>query len=139
MVTSDATRFANFILHPVETGRFLLDGGAMFGVVPKTLWSRHPQPDESNRIPMPMRSLLNKSEMSRRTFLVDYCSSNTFTERMLCSGGLYSIHRSLSVYLHIAVVRADEITALIFTHLHLDHGCRTTSQSPSNQLTENFP
>ena len=94
MVTSDATRFANFILHPVETGRFLLDGGAMFGVVPKTLWSRHLQPDESNRIPMAMRSLLIKSETTGRIYLVDNGSGDKFSEKMKSILGLDYQHSS---------------------------------------------
>ena len=49
-------------LHPIESGNFKLDGGAMFGVVPKTLWSRGIEADENNRIQMTMRCLLIKSK-----------------------------------------------------------------------------
>ena len=45
-------------IHPIETGRFSLDGGAMFGVVPKPLWSKANPPDERNRIPLAARALL---------------------------------------------------------------------------------
>lgn len=139
MVTSDATRFANFILHPVETGRFLLDGGAMFGVVPKTLWSRHLQPDESNRIPMAMRSLLIKSETTGRIYLVDNGSGDKFSEKMKSILGLDYQHSNLPDSLDRLGVQADEITDLIFTHLHFDHCGGTTSYNASNELTENFP
>src|SRR5690625_2552733 len=139
MVTSDATRFANFILHPVETGRFLLDGGAMFGVVPKTLWSRHLQPDESNRIPMAMRSLLIKSETTGRIYLVDNGRGDKFSEKMKSILGLDYPHSKLPDSRDRLGVRADEITDRIFTHLHFDHCGGTTSYNASNELTENFP
>src|SRR5690625_5116342 len=133
MVTSDATRFANFILHPVETGRFLLDGGAMFGVVPKTLWSRHLQPDESNRIPMAMRSLLIKSETTGRIYLVDNGSGDKFSEKMQSILGLDYQHSSLPDSLDRVGVQADEITDLIFTHLHFDH-CGGRSEEHTSEF-----
>ena len=53
----------------IQTGRFALDGGAMFGVVPRVLWQRHITPDEKHRIPMALRSLLIQGE--DRIILVD--------------------------------------------------------------------
>jgi len=46
-------KIGSYELHPLETGRFALDGGAMFGVVPKNLWSKSFPADEENRIPLP--------------------------------------------------------------------------------------
>ena len=55
-------KIANYELFPIETGRFALDGGAMFGIVPKPLWSKTNSPDERNRIELAARGLLLKGE-----------------------------------------------------------------------------
>src|SRR5690625_2106193 len=120
MVTFDSTRFVNLIVHHLETRRFPLHGGAMFRVVPKTLWSRHLQSDESNRIPMALRSLLIKSETTGRIYLVDNGSGDKSSEKMQPILGLDYQHSSLPDSLDRVGVQADEITDLIFTHLHLD-------------------
>ena len=49
---------AGYDIHAIEAGRFALDGGAMFGIVPRALWARHIAPDDQNRIPMTARCLL---------------------------------------------------------------------------------
>lgn len=65
------TTLGNFELYTIETGDFKLDGGAMFGVVPKTLWSRGIEADEKNRIQMTMRCLLIKSKATDKLYLID--------------------------------------------------------------------
>ena len=64
----------------LETGRFGLDGGAMFGVVPKTLWSRANPSDERNRIPLAMRALLILDE--KRRILVDAGCGHKFPDKL---------------------------------------------------------
>ena len=64
----------------LETGRFGLDGGAMFGVVPKTLWSRTNPSDERNRIPLAMRALLILDE--ERKILVDVGCGHKFPDKL---------------------------------------------------------
>ena len=61
----------SYQIHAIETGRFKLDGGAMFGVVPRTLWERKAPPDALNRIQMSMRSLLAIDRAAGRVILVD--------------------------------------------------------------------
>lgn len=139
MANHNETRFANFTLHPIETGRILLDGGAMFGVVPKTLWSRYIQPDGSNRITMAMRSLLIKSESSDRIYLVDTGSGDKFNEKMQSNLGLDYQHSNLFDSLKDVQVKPEEITDIIFTHLHFDHSGGTTSYNQQHELIENFP
>ena len=60
----------NLELYPIETGRFRLDGGAMFGVVPKTLWNRKIECDEKNRILMATRCLLIRSKSTGASILL---------------------------------------------------------------------
>lgn len=139
MNSQNETHFSNFTLQPIETGRFLLDGGAMFGVVPKTLWSRYILPDEQNRIPMAMRSLLIKSNTSNRLYLVDTGSGDKFNEKMQSILGLDYNHSNLTDSLNSANVTPGQITDIIFTHLHFDHCGGTTSYNAQNELIENFP
>ena len=131
--------FGNFQLHKIESGRFLLDGGAMFGVVPKTLWSRYIPPDEKNRIPMAMRSLLIKSKKSGKIYLVDTGSGDKFSEKMSAIYGLDYDHSHLLRSLEIAGTKPEEITDIILTHLHFDHCGGTTAYDKKGNLIEVFP
>lgn len=139
MNTRKEIPFSDFTLIPIETGRFFLDGGAMFGVVPKTLWSRTLKPDDKNRIPMAMRSLVIKSATSGKVYLVDNGSGDKFDEKMKTILGLDYNHSNLFDSLSEAQVKPEEITDIIFTHLHFDHCGGTTSYDENGNLIENFP
>lgn len=126
-------------LYPIESGRFMLDGGAMFGVVPKTLWSRQIPADEKNRIPMAMRCLLIKSLNTGKIYLIDNGSGNKFNEKMAVIYGLDYEHSDLISSLGQAGVQPEEITDMVFSHLHFDHCGGTTEYDESGNLTEVFP
>ena len=126
-------------LYPIESGRFLLDGGAMFGVVPKTLWSRQIPADDKNRIPMAMRCLLVKSINTGRIYLVDNGSGNKFDEKMTDIYGLDYEHSDLISSLEKAGVNPEDITDMVFSHLHFDHCGGTTDYDESGELKEVFP
>ncbi|MCC5913247.1 MAG: MBL fold metallo-hydrolase [Balneolaceae bacterium] len=129
----------NLELIPIEAGRFLLDGGAMFGVVPKTLWSRQIPADEKNRITMAMRCLLVKSKASGKTYLIDNGSGDKFNEKMAKIYGLDYEHSSLLNSLKKAGVKPEEITDMVFSHLHFDHCGGTTRYNENGNLEEVFP
>ena len=134
-------RFGSFELHWIETGDLWLDGGAMFGVVPKALWSRQLPPDAQNRIPMTMRCLLIRSLITGRTYLVDNGAGNKFNEKMSSIYGLDygpQDEKRLETSLARATVQPSEITDLIFTHLHFDH-CGGTTDWVDGQLSHVFP
>jgi glyoxylase-like metal-dependent hydrolase (beta-lactamase superfamily II) len=134
-------RFGSFELHWIETGDLWLDGGAMFGVVPKALWSRQLPPDAQNRIPMTMRCLLIRSLNTGRLYLVDNGAGNKFNEKMSAIYGLdYGPQgeKRLEASLARAVVQPSEITDIIFTHLHFDH-CGGTTDWIDGQLSHVFP
>ncbi|MBQ4913364.1 MBL fold metallo-hydrolase [Maribacter sp. MMG018] len=109
-------------LYPIETGNFKLDGGAMFGVVPKTLWQRTNPADNNNLIDIAARSLL--IEDGNRLILIDTGLGNKQSDKFF---GYY--HRwgdfSLDDSLAKAGFHRNDITDVFMTHLHFDHcgGC----------------
>jgi glyoxylase-like metal-dependent hydrolase (beta-lactamase superfamily II) len=107
-------------------GTFRLDGGAMFGVVPRTMWSRHHEPDDKNRIRMTVRCLL--AECGDRRVLVDTGLGDRWEQK---HKDIYVIERSaghLVGQLAAAGVSADAITDVVLTHLHFDHTGGTVRQ-----------
>jgi glyoxylase-like metal-dependent hydrolase (beta-lactamase superfamily II) len=105
-------------LHIIETGNFKLDGGAMFGVVPKTLWSRSNPADNSNRIELAARSLL--IEDGKRLILIDTGMGNKQEDRFFRHFGLFG-NDSLDESLKKAGFSRADITDVFLTHLHFDH------------------
>lgn len=128
-----------FTLCSIETGRFKLDGGAMFGVVPKTLWSRHIEPDDLNRITMAMRCLLIRSEATGRTYLIDNGSGDKFDEKFGKIYGFDYIHSNLERSLGLHGFKPGDITDIIFSHLHFDHCGGTTRYDKDGHLEHVFP
>jgi glyoxylase-like metal-dependent hydrolase (beta-lactamase superfamily II) len=100
-------------------GTFGLDGGAMFGVVPRTLWEKRLPPDDKNRIPMAMRLLLARGH--GRTVLVDAGAGGGYTDK---NNEIYAFegHDDLSGSLRAAGVPPEDVTDVVITHLHFDHG-----------------
>ncbi|MFN1834588.1 MBL fold metallo-hydrolase [Balneola sp. MJW-20] len=138
MSSSKAT-FGNFELYTIETGDFKLDGGAMFGVVPKTLWSRGITADDKNRIPMTMRCLLIRSEATGRIYLIDNGVGTKFDDKM---SKIYQVDFSTKELLSSLKEHGftpDDITDIIFTHLHFDHCGGTTYFDENGKLQHTFP
>ncbi|MBD3615006.1 MAG: MBL fold metallo-hydrolase [Gracilimonas sp.] len=133
------TTIGPFELYTVETGDFRLDGGAMFGVVPKTLWSKALPADEKNRIPMTMRCLLIKSNNTGKVYLIDNGAGTKFNEKM---EGIYQLDQSsknLKNSLQEQGFDFDDVTDIIFTHLHFDHCGGTSFYDDNNKLKLTFP
>jgi len=105
-------------IYPIETGNFKLDGGAMFGVVPKTLWQRTNPADSNNLIDMSMRCML--IEDGKRLILIDTGVGNKQSEKFFSHyylSGDFSLDSSLAnLGFH-----KDDITDVFLTHLHFDH------------------
>ncbi len=132
-------KIGNFELYSIETGTFLLDGGAMFGVVPKTLWNQKIEADENNRIPMAMRSLLIKSNATGKVYLVDNGCGEKFDEKMAKIYGIDYSQNNLISSLNKTGYNPGDITDIIFTHLHFDHCGGTTVYDENGELEEVFP
>ena len=111
--------FGEFDIFSIETGVFRLDGGAMFGVVPRNLWERTNPPDEKNRIRMGMRTLLIRT--GSRNILVDTGVGNKFTEKFRSIYGIDDSGSSLQDGLARHDLKPGDITDVILTHLHFDH------------------
>jgi len=105
-------------LYPIETGNFKLDGGAMFGVVPKALWSKTNPADTNNMIDIAARSLL--IEDGKRLMLIDTGLGNKQSSKFFSyyyQWGDYTLDGSLKQY----GFHRDDITDVFMTHLHFDH------------------
>jgi glyoxylase-like metal-dependent hydrolase (beta-lactamase superfamily II) len=133
------TTFGPFELYTIDTGDFMLDGGAMFGVVPKTLWSRGLPADEKNRIPMTMRCLLIKSNNTGKVYLVDNGAGTKFNEKMETIYQLDYQTKNLKHSLKAHGFNPDDITDIIFTHLHFDHCGGSTFYTEDGELKLQFP
>ena len=130
-------RIGPYQVYSVETGRFGLDGGAMFGVVPKTFWSKTNPSDERNRIGLAMRALLLLYK--DRKILVDVGCGHKFSNKLKdiynIDNSQFTLQGSLAKY----GLNPDEITDVIFTHLHFDHaGGATQYQQDQVHLTFRF-
>ena len=105
-------------IHPLNTGNFKLDGGAMFGVVPKSLWSRTNKPDENNMCSWSMRSIL--IEDGDRLMLIDTGLGDKQSEKFFSYYYLFG-DDSLKGNLKKLGFSPDDITDVFLTHLHFDH------------------
>lgn len=106
------------IIHPLNTGNFKLDGGAMFGVVPKTMWSKTNPADQNNMCDWSMRSLL--IEDGDRLILIDAGIGDKQSEKFFSHYYLFgddSLHGNLKAL----GFSPDDITDVFLTHLHFDH------------------
>lgn len=105
-------------IYPVETGTFKLDGGAMFGVVPKTLWQKTNPADENNLCTWSMRCLL--IEDAGKLILVDTGIGDKQTEKFFSHYHLADT-KTLEQSLNHLGFGIDEITDIFLSHLHFDH------------------
>jgi len=137
MLYSSCT-FGNFRLYSIETGRFKLDGGAMFGVVPKTLWSNKIPADDKNRITMATRCLLVESTETGCFYLIDNGVGTKFNDKMASIYGLDFTHSNLLDSLSHYGFTPEDVSDIIFTHLHFDH-CGGTTYWEDGQIKHQFP
>lgn len=105
-------------LYSLETGRFKLDGGAMFGVVPKSIWNKLNPADDNNMISLAMRCLL--IEDGNRLILIDNGMGDKQDAKFF---GHYYMHGDFSLKKSLAAhgFTSDDITDMVLTHLHFDH------------------
>lgn len=124
-------------LFTIETGHFKLDGGAMFGVVPKSIWHKLNPADENNMISLAMRCLLVQD--GKRLILIDNGMGSKQDAKFF---GYYYLHGSHSLDASLAKYgfsRAD-VTDMVLTHLHFDHcGGSIAYNSDRTKLETAFP
>lgn len=130
-----------FTVHALQAGGQKLDGGAMFGVVPKPLWEKRIAPDERNRIPLGMRCLL--VEHDDGLVLIDTGAGNKENAKFL---DIYAIENSgaagrtaLEDALAIAGFTTADVRLVINTHLHFDHAGGNTYVDAGGAVLPAFP
>lgn len=128
-------------IHALQAGGQRLDGGAMFGVVPKVLWERRIAPDERNRIPLGMRCLL--VEHPAGLVLIDTGVGNKEDAKFLDIYGIEASvpgHRSmLEAAIAAAGFTAADVRTVINTHLHFDHAGGNTARPDEGGIVATFP
>ena len=137
----ETRRLGRLQLHAINAGGQKLDGGAMFGVVPKPLWSRRIQPDDRNRIPLAMRVLL--IEHDRGLVLVDTGAGNKEDAKFHDIYGVENAGSSGRTLLEDALRQLghspEAVTLVIDTHLHFDHAGGNTWVDEGGVVHATFP
>ena len=105
-------------LHPIETGNFKLDGGAMFGVVPKSIWEKTNPSDSNNMIDISARCLL--VEEKNKLVLIDTGMGDKQSEKFFSHYYRWG-DNNLVKSINSAGFSTDEVTDVFLTHLHFDH------------------
>lgn len=124
-------------LYPIETGNFKLDGGAMFGVVPRVIWQKTNPADENNQIEMAMRCLL--VENNDKLILIDTGLGDKQSDKFFSHYNLYG-DNSLTKSLKKHGFTKEDITDVFLTHLHFDHvGGAVEWNSDKTKLQPTFP
>ena len=129
-------QFGDLELIPLFDGYLRLDGGAMFGSVPKTLWEKRAPADEKNRITLAMRPLLVRSATG--VMLIDAGIGDKMDAK---STAIYAIDRSrnLEHSLADAGLHADRIDVVLASHLHFDHAGGFTVRDAAGTIRPRFP
>jgi glyoxylase-like metal-dependent hydrolase (beta-lactamase superfamily II) len=128
------TSVGDFELTICTDGTYRLDGGAMFGVVPKTLWRKRAPADELNRILLGLNTIVVRT--GKHTAVIETGIGNKQNEKMR------EIHQNqelLPASLAAAGVRPEEVDVVINTHLHFDHCGWNTTLHADGSVTPTFP
>ena len=129
-------KIGKYDLYSVETSEFGLDGGAMFGIIPKPVWEKKVSADEFNRVNMVTRSLLLVSD--EKKILIDTGNGTKWEEKYKqiydINTDQYNIEKSLGKY----GFSSEQITDVICTHMHFDHIGGNT-KIKSGEVVPTFP
>ncbi len=129
-------KFGNFEVYPLLDGFFALDGGAMFGTVPKVFWEKTNPADERNRIRLALRTLLVKTE--KELVLVDTGIGDKFNDKFR---DIYWVNKRPTIEESLAQfgIRPEDISIVINTHLHFDHAGGNTKIDKGGKVVPRFP
>jgi len=127
------TTLGDFELTIVSDGTYFLDGGAFFGVVPKTMWSKKVTPDEQNRLDAGLNSLLVRT--GETNILIETGIGNKLPDKMV---QIYKQPAKLLDNLHALGVAPEDIDIVINTHLHFDH-CGWNTVRYDGRIAPTFP
>src|ERR671910_126716 len=130
-------QFGDYRVEIVPDTEFRLDGGAMFGVVPRNLWAKVCPPDEQNRIRMNMNCVFIEAGSER--ILIETGIGEKFSDKQTRLYGITRERRLGDSLRDIAGVDPESITIVINTHLHFDHAGGNTALDGAGNLTPAFP
>ena len=128
-------QLGRFRVHEIREGTIRLDGGAMFGVVPKVLWEKQTPADELNRVTMDMNCLLIRDGTD--VIVVETGAGPKLTDKQMRNFGIDEPPRLLEELARRGV-RPDEVTLVINTHLHFDH-CGGNTYRDGGRIVPTFP
>ncbi|HBB93884.1 MAG TPA: MBL fold metallo-hydrolase [Blastocatellia bacterium] len=129
--------FGNYRVEVIPDCEFRLDGGAMFGVVPRNLWARANPPDDQNRIRMNMNCLFIEADGER--ILIDTGIGEKWSEKHRAMYGINRTHSLNESLKAVAGVAATDMTIVINTHLHFDHAGGNSIRNDAGQAVPAFP
>ena len=127
------TTLGDFELTLVNDGGYYLDGGAMFGVVPKPLWEKKFAPDEKNRLHMELNTLVVRT--GEQTVLIETGIGNKLPDKLQ---RIYGNRAQMPIQLEEAKISPDEVDIVINTHLHFDH-CGWNTHYKDGRAVATFP
>jgi glyoxylase-like metal-dependent hydrolase (beta-lactamase superfamily II) len=129
--------FGDYRVEIVPDAEFRLDGGAMFGVVPLSLWARESPPDEENRVRLSMNCLF--VETKRERIIIETGIGDKWSAK---HAKMYGITRARTLDQSLKALTgfgADEITIVVNTHLHFDHAGGNTTLDETGRAVPTFP
>jgi glyoxylase-like metal-dependent hydrolase (beta-lactamase superfamily II) len=138
-MTGHLSTIGPYELHAVLDGSFALDGGAMFGVVPRSLWECHLPPDGDNRIHMALRCLALVDRAGGRVALVDTGMGTQWSDK---ERAMYAIEQGTSDLLGSLAaigVRPEDVSDVFASHLHFDHAGGLCRASEGGEPEPVFP
>jgi glyoxylase-like metal-dependent hydrolase (beta-lactamase superfamily II) len=129
-------KWGDFALTIVSDGSFRLDGGAIFGIVPKSMWERHVDVDEKNRVKLALNCVYIRT--TEHHVLIDTGIGNKFDAKW---NAVYDVDRTVTVVDSLARlgVKPEDIDTIIHTHLHFDHAGNNTTFLPDGRIVKTFP
>jgi glyoxylase-like metal-dependent hydrolase (beta-lactamase superfamily II) len=128
------TTLGDFELTVLSDGTYYLDGGAMFGVVPKPLWEKRLPADAQNRVMLGLNTVVVRT--GKRTAVIETGIGNKLSEKLR---GIYEAKQQLPRAFAAAGIRPEEVDTVINTHLHFDHCGWNTTLTAEGRVVPTFP
>jgi len=124
----------DFELTVLSDGFYYLDGGAMFGVVPKPLWSKRAHADDQNRILLGLNTVVVRT--GKQTVVIETGIGNKLSDKLR---EIYGAQEKLPLAFAAAGIKPEEVDIVINSHLHFDHSGWNTTRTPDGRIVPTFP
>jgi glyoxylase-like metal-dependent hydrolase (beta-lactamase superfamily II) len=128
------TTLGDYELTILSDGFYFLDGGAMFGVVPKPLWEKRAPADDQNRILLGLNTVIVRT--GKQTIAIETGIGNKLSDKLKA---IYGAKEQLPQAFEAAGIRPEEIDIVINSHLHFDHCGWNTTRTPEGRIVPTFP